>query len=416
MSTAKRQVWEIAIHHQELNKSRLVRGSHPFLVEQKAALQHDIWNTAWKQRQSAERRRQEQELSVRSKAESMALAARKHADAERSLHKLANLLPSSLDTACKRDPTTLWQRLFDQREFNLPRPAEPKPHPLPIAPQSDDIRYQPSLSFLDRTIRKLREQKELEAHQLYQQDHDIWMQNKQHIEQQNQLLAASYAERVTAWEERRQAFANQVAANNQIIAEQYNRYLAHEPDAICDHCDLVLTLLPQPYEAPGDWTLHYIADTRTLILNFTLPSANELPKLKGVTAIPESNSLNFSYLSGSEQQQLYAQIFFQLPLLILHELFRMDVGQALDSVIVNSWIPRKPPACVLSVKADKEHFLSLDLRAFDADVLIGQLQHQVSVPPHAANQITPIAQIDMSNWVVNALDKNASSTESGLLR
>lgn len=404
MSTAKRQVWELTIRHPELNKTRHIRGSHPHLVEQKAALQLEIWNEAWKKRQWAERRRQEQELSVRSKAESMALAESKNEDARLSLQKLANQLPLSLASASNREVSSLWPRLLDQREFTLPRPAEPKPQPLPDAPRPDDIRYQPSLSFLDRRIRKLREQKELLAHQLYQQDYDIWVQNKQHIELQNHQLSAGYAERVTAWEERREAFANQIATNNQIVNEQYNRYLTHLPDAICDHCDLVLTQAPHPYESPGEWSLDYDARDKTLILDYTLPPVNELPKLKQVNYVAESNSFSQSYLSSSEQQDLYAQLFFQLPLVLLHELFRSDVSQAMDSIVFNGWTTNTPTACVLSVKAEREHFLTLDLQSPDAQKLMQQLTLHCSIPPHAAHRVTPLAQIDKSRWNIIAIE------------
>ena len=403
MSTATPQVWEVTIQHQELNKSRQVRGTNHYLVEQKAALQLAVWNNGWKKRQSAERRRQEQELSVRNKADSLALAVRKNEDAERVLHKLANLLPLSLASASHRETHSLWQHLLDQSEFTLPRPAEPKPQPLPEAPQENDVRYQPTLSFLDRKVRSFREQKEQEAKQLFQQDHENWLHNTQHIEQQNQRLATGYADRLTAWEERCLAFASQVEANNQIVAKQQARYQAHEPDAIMDYCDLVLTLLPQPYEAPGKWTLDFVAEHKTLVLDYTLPPANSLPKLKAVTYTAQSDSLNPSYLSSTEQQQLYADLFFQLPLLILHELFRADVGQALTSIVFNGWVTSQPQVCVMSVQADKQHFMSLDLRTQDAKALFAQLSGHFSSPPHAANPVTPLQQVDSSGWTITTI-------------
>ena len=54
---AYREMWDIEIRHDGLNKYRHIRGSDKFIVQQKAAAQTLVWNDMWEKKKLAEQKK-----------------------------------------------------------------------------------------------------------------------------------------------------------------------------------------------------------------------------------------------------------------------------------------------------------------------------------------------------------------------
>ena len=66
---AYRQMWEIEVRHEGLNKYRHIKGTDRHIVKQKAAAQKQAWDEMWEKKQAAEQKRKEREAAIRSKEE-----------------------------------------------------------------------------------------------------------------------------------------------------------------------------------------------------------------------------------------------------------------------------------------------------------------------------------------------------------
>ena len=61
---AYREMWEIEVRHDGLNKYRHIRGSDRYVVEQKAAAQKLAWDEMWEKKQVARSKEEKYELAV----------------------------------------------------------------------------------------------------------------------------------------------------------------------------------------------------------------------------------------------------------------------------------------------------------------------------------------------------------------
>jgi len=59
---AYREVWEVEVRHDGLNKYRHIRGSDRYIVEQKATAQRLTWNEMWDKKQVAEEKKRNREI------------------------------------------------------------------------------------------------------------------------------------------------------------------------------------------------------------------------------------------------------------------------------------------------------------------------------------------------------------------
>ena len=72
---ANREMWEIEVRHDGLNKYRHIRGSDKYIVEQKASVQQLAWDEMWKKKLIAEQKKSDREAVVKSKEENKELVS-----------------------------------------------------------------------------------------------------------------------------------------------------------------------------------------------------------------------------------------------------------------------------------------------------------------------------------------------------
>ena len=137
-----RAIYQIEIRHQELNKYRLIRGTDPYVVQQKAETQQAAWAEIWARKEAALQR-------ASAKEEIKQLAERRTREAQKALQGIEILLKASLDTRSEVD----WEKLKDKRPYPVPAPEKPQPVAPPREPSAEDRNYSPKLGILDRLER-----------------------------------------------------------------------------------------------------------------------------------------------------------------------------------------------------------------------------------------------------------------------
>ena len=145
---AYREMWEIEVRHEGLNKYRHIRGTDKYVVEQKAAAQRLAWDEMWAKKQVAEQKKMEREAASRSKEEKKDLAISKSEEAQDAIVQLKQTLLHTL----KVDDAIDWDSLRDNKQYPEKQPAKQKIGITPPEPNKSDSKYQPKLWIFDISL------------------------------------------------------------------------------------------------------------------------------------------------------------------------------------------------------------------------------------------------------------------------
>jgi len=264
---------------------------------------------------------------------------------------------------------------------------------------------------LDKLMASRRERMAADAQLRFRGAHEEWEHIVQSVastnaaaqrkyEQAVLAVTQAYGEAVTAWEQRRARFLEEQRQRNATLDAQRDRYLASDPEAVTEYCDLVLSRSEYPTYFPQEWQLDYNPDTRILVADYNLPAPDAIPTLREVRYVQSRNALTEQHLSPSESAKLYDEVLYQVALRTIHELFEADTVGALDAVVFNGWVRsvdratgNETNACVLSVQARKEEFCSINLHLVDPRACFKALKGVGSSKLHSLAAVAPVMQV-----------------------
>lgn len=407
-----RTMYELEIRHDGLGTYRHIRGSDLDVVRQKASAQERRWQEAWERKQAMLRRQRLHDAAAREKAELRELAEQQSGEAQEELEGLRQTLAHTLQV----QDAINWDELKDLRPYpeappQLPVIDPPRFEEIPREPQRTDAKYQPVLGFWARLLPGIRDARILAAHRLFEADYAAWRTTAAAIDERNQAirqadehrrrqLLEEHESRCRDYEEAKRRYLEAQAAKNEALDRDKARYMAREPGAIIDYCEMVLARSEYPDYFPRDADIEYLLETRTLIVDYALPAKEHLPTLREVRFIQGKGELREVHLSDRERDSLYDDLVYQITLRVLHELFEADVAQALDAVVFNGLVTgldkatgRQATACILSVQAKKEEFLKVELSRVDPKACFRALKGVGSTKLHSMTPVAPILQI-----------------------
>jgi len=394
---AYREMWEIEVRHEGLNKYRHIRGSDRYVVEQKAAAQKQAWNEMWEKKKAAESKKCERDAAIRSKEEKKELAIIKTDEAQKALDELESTLKYTLSV----DDAIDWSLLLNKKPFPKQKPHKPKPVLIPNEPKKSDQKYLPRIGFFDKIFTGSRKRKEDEANALFLNDHSSWVKKRKSIESQNNESEQKHAKDVEAWEREKSDYEKKQQANNTLINEKKEQYLNKKAGAITDYCDMVLSNSIYPDYFPQEWDIEYQQETQILIIDYSLPDIESIPTLKSVKYVISRDEFSESYLSAAALNKLYDDLLYQIALRTIHELYEADVVDALKSIVFNGWVDSVDKAtgqnansCIMSLQATKDEFLSINLEKVDPKACFKQLKGVGSSKLHGLSPVAPIININ----------------------
>jgi restriction system protein len=341
---------------------------------------------------------------------------------------------------------------------NQPIPIAPTPETVPLKPalavnkpappEKNTERYQPVFGLMDKLITSRRAKKIAEAEALFQQDHAAWVaectnievhaareerrweDRKKIIESKNSTLRSNWehavekiktenreriswwennCEQIRAkhdvamkkWEQRKEKFYEDQKEFNIAIDQKKDNYISREPEAVVDYCDVVLSNSIYPDYFPRKWDMDYNAATRTLVIEYALPSPDVLPTLKEVQYIQSKDDYKETHLSEKEREIIYDSLLYQITLRTIHELFESDTADALDAVAFSGVVTalekttgHDVTACVLSVLTYKEQFMQINLAGIDPKACFKGLKGVAASKLTGLTPVYPIIMLD----------------------
>ncbi len=373
--------YQLVVRHSGLHKIQTVTGENKHVVQQKAKTLKSRWDQTWEEKLGKERK----VLSVK---ENKSKAARRTEQAEQSLNELENILKQSLSVNVALD----WESLKSASEY----PVSPPTHPnLPPEPNKTDEKYDPRLGMVDKLFSSRRIEKEQKAEQLFQADLKKWVEYKEKVE-------AKYATEYAEWENAKTIYYQEQEATNSAVEQQKQDYLrGNGAEAIVGYCDLVLATSSYPDYFPQSYELHYNLETRMLIVDYQLPSIDELPTLKEVKYIQTRDEFAEKHLPQTQINRLYDNLLYQVALRTNHELYGADRINALASIVFNGFVDSIDPAtgrqnnsCILSLQTKKEEFESINLSKVDPKACFKSLKGIGAARLYSLTPVAPILKID----------------------
>jgi restriction system protein len=397
----------VDIQHSGLSKFERVRGRDQWEVQQKAAAKLAQWDDLWQKKRATDE-------AAKTREDKKELALNRTAEARAVTDSLAKLLPDALS----RNATVEWEALKDKSVFNVAKPIIQQPQvpaalAVPPMPSRTDLQYVPNFGLLDLLVASRRERKIALASSLYDEHYRKWLESKEQCEKQadtnkrlyEQMLSSWQSEVHTAnqkWEAQKSEFDNMQRESNAAIDQLKLAYSRGSAEAIEAYCQLVIDKSVYPDVLPvGDRRVGYNADTRMLVVEYSLPSPDHMPRLKEVRYVQARDSLDEIALPDAAVNSLYDSVLYQIVLRTVFELLRADSVKALDAIVFNGWVEfvdkatgKHVNSCILSLQATRDEFMDINLSQVDPKTCFKKLRGVGSAKLHGLAPIAPILQLD----------------------
>jgi restriction system protein len=388
-------MWEVRIQHEGLRAFRVLHGATQADAQGKATAQLLRWESRWSAQQRAEAARTElltrQRLALHGRSIAASLTA------EAAAHRLAldTLLPASLH----RGRFLHWDALKDTTPFADPPilPETPRTPPPQLLPEI----YAPDLTLVDKLIQSRREKKELAASEHFARDLIAWQVA---CRQRNRLAAEAYLRRKQQREHKAAHHHAAQLAQHTRVEQARTAFGLHEKQAVEYFFSEVLSRSDYPSGFPEDATLQYTRATRTLIVDYALPSIAAWPTHQQVLYNPARNSLHEVLVPEDNRKTSYESALFQIALRILNELFLHDDAHALDRVALNGHVHSVDKAtgnlvhaCILSILVSRPAFAAINLAQVDPRSCFLKLKGLMSTSPLDLAPVKPILTLTHDN-------------------
>jgi restriction system protein len=388
--------YEIKVRHNDLNKYRHIRGTDRYVVEQKAAALQNSWDEMWAKRCAAEQKRKEKEHSAKKKEEKKQLAVEKTNETEEFIKNLENTLQHTLNINDAID----WDSLLDKSEYPENKPKKLMPVKIPTEPKKNDPKFDPQINFFDHFIPPLKKRKIRKAKSRYEVEHYKWKEEKESIENNNKTAVRKYESDCVKWENKKKLYIEKRNEKNNRILEKKKAYFNKEPDSILDYCEMVLANSKYPETFPQQYDLDYNLETKILLVDYFLPSKENIPTLKEVKYIISQDKFKEVHISETAFNKLYDSLLYQIALRTIHELYEADIIEMIDSIVFNGFVKfidkaigQEATSCILSIQAKRDEFLAINLANIDPKLCFKRLKGVGSSKLHGLAPVAPIMKI-----------------------
>jgi restriction system protein len=409
-------MYEIRITHAGLHKFRVIRGITEEEARLKAALQQKAWEEQWQRIEQTRIRQQKREEAAHNKETRKLLAEEQTEEAEAAISALENLLRD----AATKDHRLDWSKLKDHSDYPVLKPIKPQPAGIPSEPLR--MEFAPNLNWFTRLLTPVREKRMAKAEQRFRAAHSKWQGARAETEKSNKRQIEHYDRQVADWEAKKASWLKDQQQRNAAIDDKQATYMGCDPSAVVEYCETVLGASGYPETFPSGFELDYIAETRMLVLDFSLPAVEALPKVKAYRYVATRDETQPVPVADSWLNKTYDLVLYQTALRTLYELLQSDEANALDAVVFNGWVNsvdkatgKQVNACVLTIQANKSELLEINLAQVDPKACFKKLKGISAAKLTALSPVRPILQLNKEDKrfiqpynVVEGLDSSAN--------
>jgi restriction system protein len=204
-------------------------------------------------------------------------------------------------------------------------------------------------------------------------------------------------------QERLSKLQEEADKHNRKIIRFRESYRAGRPEAVATFFASIFENSDYPEKFPNKWQLRYAPDSRHLIVNFDLPTIDDIvPFIERYKYIKSSDEIGETKKAQKARQNLYAGFVPKIVLRRLYEVFASDCEKVVDVVTVSAFVQAVDPStgqrvqpCLVSVRTTRDEFEKLDLRHVDPIACLKRLNATVSRSPSELVAVKPIMELNM---------------------
>lgn len=414
----------IEVWHNGLNEHRLIRAPDQIILRNKLAVQLEAWRTKW-QKVSSERAR------TLDKLRSKGAADEKTREAEAALAEARGIISAALTCTTCLDFNKLkdYSDFVFKEERKYPsiifenksrRPLSPEQVELPIEPLLSD--FETKTPFFARFIPSIKKSHRKRICTAFQEAHKSWKEAYDSAMNRQHELNLRFKSALQHYFNLNNDFSKEQSEYNKridIFKESYNK---KETDSVSAALELLISNIPLPEWIPKTFICTFVPESRTAVIDFTLPSKEKIPSLVKVTYVASKEEMRHTNLKPTEINALFDAIAYQLALSILHLVFRDDTANAIESAVFNGWLTwinagtgAEETGCLLSLHTTKVDMAKIDLARVDPKACFKQLKGVSAAKLSGITPIPPIMKINrdderfiQSHEVINQLDSGVN--------
>lgn len=365
-STGRHSGYQVNLYHSGLDEHKHLAAVEINALEGKIHNQILVWSNKWV--------KETQKRLQQSRAE---YASALTEVAQEKLKNIEGILEHTLDI----DDAINWESLKYEDEFY--QPPEPKyvdyiefdqetGYPqkirlkeLKALPQKEEF-FKKS-GFFQKLLGQ--EQKlKLKQQESYDAAVSKIKSENEEIRKDNIKSEAELEAKQNQWRKEKADFEKAQNTHNAKVEELESLYKKKDTAAILEYCEMVLNNSKYPDNFPQEFDLQYSDENGMILVDYQLPSINEMPSINNVRYIKSRDELEEKTISQSALAKLYDSAIYQIVLRTLHELFEADTIDAIASINLNGLVTAVNPAtgheetsCIVTVQTTKEAFEAINL-------------------------------------------------------
>ena len=225
-------------------------------------------------------------------------------EAQQALDDLEHLLSSVLE----EDHTIDWDRLKNRSPYPISAPTRRPDEPISKEPNISDPVFRPPLNFLTRLIPPIRDREQANARARFSEARRLWLNAKEQVERCNKERAKEYVESCALHEAAKTEWLEERDKRNAAIDESRDAYMASQPESTVEYCKMVLSNSSYPDVFPSDSLVDYIEDTRTAVVDYSLPDPSALPTLKEVRYVAAREAFQETHVTEAWLNRTYDSV------------------------------------------------------------------------------------------------------------
>jgi len=395
--------YSVEMYHKGLNEHKLISAPEIDILQNKVDLQANKWKQKWETLET-KRKAQEEKEANQKEAENRTL------EAQAVLKQIGDILTHTLSV----DDTVDWESIKKHDKFPTPKPQNPKKKEhikIPDKPDKNSEEFVPKFTLFEKILKSKKEKKITEYDLKYSNAVKDWEKTKQKVEDknkkidgENERILQNWELKVKEWEKEEDRFYQDQEEYNKKIDQLKEAYFEKDTNSITEYCEIVLNNSEYPDFFSKDYEIEYNPENEILIIEYQFPSPDAFPRIKEVKYIATQKTLKETLISDTELKKIFDDTMYKITLRTLHEIFEADAVNAIKAISFNGWVSainkatgKEETNCILSIQANKEEFMQIELGNVDPKICFKNLKGVASSKLSSLTPIQPILQISKSD-------------------
>lgn len=191
--------------------------------------------------------------------------------------------------------------------------------------------------------------------------------------------------------------------HNQMVRAWQSAYLAGESEAVAEYFMSVLKNSAYPDGFPQSSKIFYAAESKQLIVEYDLPTLSQtIPEAKLYKYTKITDTISAMPRTDTHRRALYASIIAQVTLRSLHELFKANDNNHIETITFNGYVSTIDPGtgqairpCVVTLRTTQNTFEQLKLNQVEPIACLNTLNASFSKSPAELAPVRPILELNM---------------------